>query len=295
MLKLNYEVSPQISAYGNFSFATTNSNSLTQQIRDTGIVVSSGNPYIPASIQSQMTALGLNSITLARIDDDIGDIKVTGLTHNYRAVGGLKGSLGSSSWTWDTHFEYGEYTQATAEGPNNRIQANWLLEIDAVRNPANGQIVCRSTLTNPNNGCVPENPFGNGNLTVNNFAFGSALYNITTDERDAAVNVQGDLFKVPAGPVTVAMGGEWRSEQARSSTDAISLQIQSNGAQGGWYNGNFSTTNGKYDVKEVFGETVVPVLHDVPFSKALDLNGAVRLTDYSTFGSVTTWKLPKVE
>ncbi|MFX6119227.1 TonB-dependent receptor, partial [Acinetobacter baumannii] len=34
----------------------------------------------------------------------------------------------------------------------------------------------------------------------------------------------------------------------------------------------------------------VPLLSEDWFTGALDLNGAVRLTDYSTSGSVTTWK-----
>ena len=35
----------------------------------------------------------------------------------------------------------------------------------------------------------------------------------------------------------------------------------------------------------------MPLLRDVPFARLLELNGAVRYTDYSTGASVTTWKL----
>ena len=38
-------------------------------------------------------------------------------------------------------------------------------------------------------------------------------------------------------------------------------------------------------------ETVVPLLKDLPAAQALDFNGAVRATDYSTSGYVTTWKM----
>jgi outer membrane receptor protein involved in Fe transport len=43
-------------------------------------------------------------------------------------------------------------------------------------------------------------------------------------------------------------------------------------------------------VKEAYIETIVPLLRDASFTKKLDFNGAARVTDYSTFGRVTTWK-----
>jgi iron complex outermembrane recepter protein len=43
-------------------------------------------------------------------------------------------------------------------------------------------------------------------------------------------------------------------------------------------------------VKEVYAEIGVPVLQDSSLGRALDLNFAGRLTDYSTSGSVITWK-----
>ena len=49
--------------------------------------------------------------------------------------------------------------------------------------------------------------------------------------------------------------------------------------------GNFLPTFGSYNVKEAYLETVVPL------GLGLEFNGAVRGTDYSTSGYVTTWKL----
>jgi outer membrane receptor protein involved in Fe transport len=48
---------------------------------------------------------------------------------------------------------------------------------------------------------------------------------------------------------------------------------------------------GAYTVKEAFAEVVVPLLRDVPLIKSLEFNGAVRLSDYSSIGSITTWKV----
>src|SRR3546814_8574883 len=54
--------------------------------------------------------------------------------------------------------------------------------------------------------------------------------------------------------------------------------------------GNFKGGTGKYNVKEFFGEVLVPLLRDSALGRSLDLNAAVRRTDYSTSGPVTTWK-----
>jgi outer membrane receptor protein involved in Fe transport len=43
-------------------------------------------------------------------------------------------------------------------------------------------------------------------------------------------------------------------------------------------------------VWEISGETVAPMARDLPWIKSLDVSGAVRYTDYSTSGSVVTWK-----
>jgi outer membrane receptor protein involved in Fe transport len=48
---------------------------------------------------------------------------------------------------------------------------------------------------------------------------------------------------------------------------------------------------GTFTVKEGYAEAVVPLARDVPFLQSLELNGAVRYTDYSSSGTVTTWKL----
>jgi outer membrane receptor protein involved in Fe transport len=44
----------------------------------------------------------------------------------------------------------------------------------------------------------------------------------------------------------------------------------------------------------VFGEVNLPLLSDMPFAQTLAIGGAVRLSDYSTVGSTTTWKVDGV-
>ena len=288
---VDFDVSSNLQLFAEFSAAWTKTGGNSQQPRDQGnLVIQRDNAFLPASIRAQMTSLGLNTITIGRINDDTGYTKLESQNRTYRGVVGAKGELGGG-WKWDAYYQYGRNSYALRFGPNNRINRNWLLAVDAVTNPANGQVVCRSTLTNPGNGCIPINVFGNGSAQANDFAFGTSTYDLRTTQQVAALNIQGEPFHLPAGPVSLAVGAEYRSEKGEGLVDPISQEVQPNGSIGGFAFGNQLPFKGKYHVKEVYAETVVPILHDVPGSVAFDLNGAVRRTDYSISGAVTTWKV----
>ena len=57
-----------------------------------------------------------------------------------------------------------------------------------------------------------------------------------------------------------------------------------------WYAGNYHNGSGQYHVTEAFLETNLPFLDSETFGKA-NLNTAGRWTDYSTSGTVYTWKI----
>jgi outer membrane receptor protein involved in Fe transport len=88
---------------------------------------------------------------------------------------------------------------------------------------------------------------------------------------------------LPAGAVSLAFGGEYRNEAAHAGADPTSL-ISS------WYVGNYKPFRGSYDVKEGFAELLIPVLKNSPVGKSLAINLGGRVTNYSTSGTVETWK-----
>lgn len=287
--KADYDINDKVSVYSELSLAWAYSGGVSQQPRDAGnLTILPDNAYLPASVKAQMTTLGLRSLTVGRLNNDTGFIKLDNQTQTQRAVLGLKGSFGDG-WTWDFYHQYGHTRQHLNTGPNNRIQVNWTRAIDAVVG-AGGTIVCRSTLTAPTNGCTPINIFGDGSAAANPYAFGTAFFSLNNQQWVTAGSVQGEPFKTWAGPVSLVVGAEYRREKAVADSDAISQTVQANGALGGWVLGNQAPLYGKYNVQEAFAETVVPLAKDLPFAKSFDLNGAVRRTTYSTFGSVTTWK-----
>ena len=113
---------------------------------------------------------------------------------------------------------------------------------------------------------------------------GIATQHLELTQNVGAFSIGGDPFNTWAGPVSIVFGAEYRKEEVTGTADPISLV-------NGFFTGNYKPTVGEYDVKEAFFETVVPLAQDMPGLNRLELNGAVRYTDYSLAGDVTTWKL----
>jgi outer membrane receptor protein involved in Fe transport len=258
-------------------------------------VIQRDNAFLPDAVRERMEALDLPTISVGRYSEDWGATVVSRTNDTLRGVIGVQGEIGGG-WSVDAYGQYGENEQVlTVE--RNSIRANLPLAADAVdegliRNGvANGNIVCRSTLTNPNNGCIPLNVFGQVGSRFRPvlpaaapFIFGTTEAILKTTQKVAAVSVSGEPFSTWAGPVSFAAGGEYREETADQTVDPLSQA-------GAFALGNPKALSGELSVKEVFAETVVPLAQDLPFLRTLDINGAVRLTDYSTSGSVTTWKV----
>jgi outer membrane receptor protein involved in Fe transport len=249
------------------------------------VIIQRDNPYIPASVAAQMTALGLTSIPIGRIPTDLPRTQSSNARTMTRFAVGAAGKFDAfgSSWDWDAFAQRGrsenDVNLRTAITPNFRAA------IDAVTGP-NGSIVCRSTLTNPGNGCSPYSVFGTGvnSQAAINYIMGVAELDQIIIQDTAGISFNGEPFSTWAGPISLATGVEYRKESTKGTTDALS-------AQNAYFAGNFRPTFGSYDVKEAFAETVIPLAKDVAWAKSLDLNSAVRFTDYSTSGFVTTWKV----
>jgi iron complex outermembrane receptor protein len=281
----SFDVSDNLTLFGEASYARSRSEFFLSIPYDLGTIrLLSGNPYIPASVQQVMTANNLASINLGRINRDISYNYPKLKTETQRYMVGAEGKV-FADWKWSAYFQMGQ-TNFHQDVEGNRNTANWNRALDAVRNPANGQIVCRSTLTNPTDGCVPINLFGEGVPTpqASSYVTGTSWQDAVFKQKSGAVDFSGSPFSLWAGEVSLAFGGEWRKESAVQTVDAIS-------AVSGWNIHNPKALQGSVNVKEGYAEILVPLLKDVAFAKSFDLNGAVRYTDYSTSGGVTSWKV----
>ncbi|WP_404710028.1 TonB-dependent receptor domain-containing protein [Sphingomonas sp. MMS24-J13] len=284
---LDYDLTDDIKAFVTASYGQSKAQNRGAAFFERALTIRTDNPYIPQALRAQIPA-GTTSFTFGRYGDftlDGRDLKPTnadGKAQSFRIATGLSGSLGGS-WKWDAYYQYGRSDNRILVRNVKNI-ANFNLAIDVVQGP-NGPI-CRSTLTNPTNGCQPLNLFGIGQFSeaARNYAFGTPRIEQHLTQHVGAVSVTGNLAELWAGPLSVATGLEFRQDITRADADAIGQAV-------GWQYNNGGRYHGKITTKEIFGEASLPLARDWSFAKLLDLNGAVRHTDYSTSGQVTTWKL----
>jgi iron complex outermembrane recepter protein len=291
--RLNYELTDNITATLEVSRGATVFSGFTASRRDTGTnltTVGRGNPFLPASILQEMITRKLQTISVGRVayDDNFGFYKLNTDQTTDRAVFVLQGDL-PGDWAWDAYYQWG--TNTSEQVNQSSIKANYAWAVSAVRD-VNGNIVCGEPLSAahrafgaPDPGCVPFNIFGKNSPSqaAVNYVRGTWTNDLVTRQRVAAVNLTGTPFSVWAGPVSVATGLEYRKEEANSATDANSQANR-------FDLGNPKPLNGEYFTKEIYGEAVVPLLADKSLARSLDLNAAIRRTDYSTSGNVVTWK-----
>ena len=277
-----YEFSDAFNLFVEGSYGRSQTRSVNGYSRDqASLTIQRDNAFLPASVAAAMDDAALSSFVMGRFNIDVGPARPFVRNETMRGVIGARGDLGGS-WNWDAYYQYGR-NDFRNRVFNNRINRNFFNAIDAVFDD-DGNIVCRSTLTDPGNGCIPFNPFGNGASEPSDYLTGTSQYDLVTTQHAAAFNIQGEPFSTWAGPVSIATGVEWRRDRADAVADA--------GSEANIFHvGNLKAIHGEVEVSEIYAEAVVPLARDLPFAHSLELNGAIRRTDYSTSGGVTSWKL----
>lgn len=279
--------SVEMSLEGSYAVSETANTAAYQRYPGAGstaLVMRTENPFLHPTVVAQAVALGITQFNYGWSAFDFGRPRNEVERTTYRGVVSFAGTF-SDDWRWDAYYQYGR-SELDVALHNTTIRANFTRAIDVVRHPTTAQPVCRSTLTAPTNGCVPLNIFGIGVASPDAMRYtqGIATQNLELTQNVGAFSIGGDPFNTWAGPVSIVFGGEYRKEEITGTADPISLV-------NGFFTGNFKPTVGEYDVHEGFFETVVPLAQDMPGLNRLEFNGAIRYTDYSLAGDVTTWKL----
>ncbi|PYJ94319.1 MAG: hypothetical protein DME62_05165 [Verrucomicrobia bacterium] len=266
-------------------------------ISSEGISVPIQNPFNPFTVADYTSAGGFDpkhpdtkvsaappgtgfttGVHYAGLEAGLRTDKVT--TDNFEFTAGLRGNLGEfgdyfKTWQWESGFRYSEDDRSERLG-------------GVVNNDA-----LRATLldTNP---ATAFNPFG---LNQNSPAVINKVF-VTTQRFGKAsltledLKVTGDLFSLPAGPLSFAIGGEHRTEYEKDQPDPLTASRQITGSALPITEPvpvpNFLPTNGSRDVWSLYWEVRVPVtsptwnwygLH------SLELGYQERFDHYSDFGS----------
>jgi outer membrane receptor protein involved in Fe transport len=206
---------------------------------------------------------------------------------SWQMVGGVRGDI-SSSLHFDVSGQYGEVKRA--ETLKNDLSYTALQNaLDVVSGPG-GSPICRSTLTSPGNGCVPFNLFSYSGITPQALSYvqRDATQNSKSTQFILSGNLSGDIGFLQSpfadGPAAFSLGAEYRREKASTVVDPLF-------ASGDLiYYGQGQSVTGKYNTKELYGELKMPLVQDKRFIHSLNVEGGFRYSDYSTVGSVYTYK-----
>ncbi len=302
LAKLTYEINDNLKFSAHVDYGSLMTHATTITVRQpTNFIVLRTNPFLPAATLNAMVANNLQSVTVSRMNMDVGPLTSGNRTETLNGDAKLEGTIHlGGDWKWDASIGKGK-TYFVFDFNNTPAEPSQMASAYAVAGP-NGTAVCGPNATNPmlnsvnsaqkatylanvRPGCVPWNIFGPaGNQDAITYFNSHSTQANFFDEDNAAANISGEPLTLPAGPVSVAAGAEWRSDKAHVTSTP-------DGIKGILVNSNPGAYDATTSVKEGYVELGVPLLKDVPFAKSLDLNGAVRRTDYSISGPVTTWKI----
>lgn len=243
------------------------------------------NPYLPTSLRDFLSlnldpdGNGLVPLNINRRVLESGSRTSDQTRDFWRAVFGLRGGL-TDRLNWEVFFNHGENDLKDEQGGGVLIDRFAAMFLSDPTDP--------TRCANRDPQCVVINPFGLNSLTPAMVAYYNAdLVNYTkVRQTQIGGTLSGSLFSLPAGDVGIALGAEYRRESASFRPDQLYVLGDAISRSAG-----LQPTGGSYDVREVFGELYVPILADMPGIELLAVEGGVRYSDYSTAGSVVSYKI----
>ncbi|MCB2062503.1 MAG: TonB-dependent receptor, partial [Novosphingobium sp.] len=310
--RLSYDVADGVNIYAQAAVSRSDlsydplANSFAQAAPT--VTIYAGNPYIPAALAATLNPG--DSFGFSAYWGNEQSSHVDERTDFWQATAGIDAEIGSN---WKASLSY---THADSKHKMDQSDLwDWrktLAAVDVVS--VNGVPTCRvltTSFASAFSGCQPMNVFNGAPISTSPagyaYATGTSSYRANFKHDSVVGTISGSLFELPAGPIDVVVGAEYRHQSFNLTSNADPATLDTAAERNAYFAGvtdrgllgsmlyywltNVGTGRGSLKVKEVFGEVAVPILAGTPGAEELSINGAVRLTDYSTSGSVTTWKL----
>ncbi|WP_447726161.1 TonB-dependent receptor domain-containing protein [Sphingomonas koreensis] len=260
----DYALSDRIEAFGEFLYTHRKSNQIATPGTLRNLAIAASNPTNPT---------GQNIVLIQRRLAEPGPRQFFQETDTWQGTFGLRGKL-ANNWAWEIAGSFGRNT--AVDGSTN------IANLERVANTLDTSKCSRTA-----GAAVPCGDYlGFGDLTpavLDYILFtsrdrgGNELATVTAD-------INGDLFRLPAGPVAFAAGAVYRKEKGWRDPDPLTVLGVANTNQQ-------DPISGSSTAKEAYLELSIPVLANTPFFKALTLDGAVRYSNYDLFGGDWNYKL----
>lgn len=312
-----YEVSPALRLFADGKYARTSAGTFQQPIYDLYIQLYGDNAYLNQRFGSNVQG---DALVLGRDSFDFGVREFLAKRETIRTVFGADGKIGDNL-KYELSYTFGQ-VEAQSISPGQRVNDRYYAAIDAVVNPATGQVTCRINLPGEtlikNFGFISTQQYGTFNPATGNYEGAPVSFNkgecrplnilgeyafdpaalawvLQTDRDSSRIRQNvlsgsfsgdtGRFFNLPGGPVGFALGAEYRRESSRYDPSDFTRQ--------GFFldSSQSSPDRGSFNVKEVFAEANLPIFSNMLLADTLSVGGAVRLSDYSTIGRTTTWSV----
>jgi outer membrane receptor protein involved in Fe transport len=277
---VSFDVTPDIELFFEGSYFESRADELTQQPTFNSslfgglsgpLTYSVDNPLLTPQARAALVSRGVTTFSVSRASDDYADLTGFNKTRLYNLVGGLKADFEVFGRTlnFETYASHGN-TRSRDFGQDLNAQ-NFINAVNVTRN-ASGQIVCTTSPTrlvgtaltgfaapggtpiaDPN--CVPLDVFGDGRASAEARDYVIEDF-VTVSEQEQTVfnaNIGGSLFDLWAGPIGFNFGYEHRDEKA--SFTPSDFQQAGRGRSVA-----ITPLSGKYNLDEVFGELVIPLV-----------------------------------
>jgi outer membrane receptor protein involved in Fe transport len=201
---------------------------------------------------------------------------------------GLRGDLGFKDWTWEAYTSFGDsQTQTNYVGFTSL--ANYMTIMSSpnygkglnIQGTASKYLTCQSGLNpwdvnfRPSDDCIQaliSNEIDRNSMT----------------QRVHELGVQGGLFDLPAGEARTYVGVSYRKNDYQFRPDSIrERDYIGDTSAGAFASGDIDAA---VNVKEVYGELLLPLLRDLPAVRSFELELGYRHSKYSTGQKVDTYK-----
>lgn len=301
---VNFEFTPAVKFFAEGTYFRSRGDELVQQPTFNSSLFggSSGaltfdvnNPFLTQQARDQLVALGVNRFSISRASTDLADL--TGFSENklYRIVGGLKGDF--TLFGRDMNYEVsGNFGRTNITDVRQDVNRQNFINAVNVTTDGSGNIVCNPTpafqaapggvaIADPN--CVPLDLFGEGRASQ------AALdYIISTNTTKSRLeqhvfnaNVGGSIFDLPGGQFGFNIGYEHRKEKGSFRPSEFEQQGLGRAVA-------IAPVSGSYNVDEVFGEVLAPLVaphNGVPIIHSLQLFARGRYVDNTVNGGFFAW------
>ena len=260
----NFQFGANVQGYLSGNFMTSKNNFVIQPVPiadifgDT-ITLPANSPFYPtaAAIAAGVNGQPLN-VRWRAVEN--GNRDTTDTNEQWQVVAGLKGS--ARNWDWDASATFNEGTTEQA------LNGGFPLRSLIVPLLNSGRV----NMFGPNTQAISDE------VRATNFV--GKVFDGKAKSTYLDAKISGEIMNLPAGPLAMALGVQAGAQEFTQTPAPVLATGDLSG-----FGGNVLAVDRDRDTYAVFAEL------NVPITRALELNLAVRHDDYSDFGTTTNPKI----